>query len=205
MPRPSPPIQPRKEPLQARAAFTVEAILDATVHILEGSEDGEFNTKQVAERAGVSIGSLYQYFPNKQALLAALMRRKLQKLERATAAACVEAPEQYPDAVLFVMRALVSAKLSDLQPALALNPVKQRADIQAIVREHVLAMGELLRGLVESRIGRPLSEPESERMQIAVEAVGGVFSGIVNHAPGRLAQADLPTVLAQMLIAALAI
>lgn len=54
---------------------TVQAILDATAHILVSDGYAALNTNRVAERAGVSIGSLYQYFPNKAALIAAVRQR----------------------------------------------------------------------------------------------------------------------------------
>lgn len=63
---------PRKKPTQARAQDTVESILRATAHILRTSGWDACNTNAVAKRAGVSIGSLYQYFPSKEALVAAL-------------------------------------------------------------------------------------------------------------------------------------
>lgn len=63
---------PRKMPKQGRSKLTVDAILTATAHILieEGYEAA--NTNRIAELAGVSIGSLYQYFPNKEALITSL-------------------------------------------------------------------------------------------------------------------------------------
>jgi AcrR family transcriptional regulator len=66
---------PRKTPRQSRALATVEAILEATARILVESGYAKLNTNEVARRAGVSVGSLYQYFPNKQALLAELHYR----------------------------------------------------------------------------------------------------------------------------------
>ena len=68
-------IAPRKTPRQSRALVTVEAILEAATHILVESGYGKLNTNEVARRAGVSVGSLYQYFPNKQSLLAELHYR----------------------------------------------------------------------------------------------------------------------------------
>ncbi|HEY6879103.1 MAG TPA: helix-turn-helix domain-containing protein [Polyangiales bacterium] len=56
---------------------TLQAILDATAHFLV--EEADFDTNRVAQRAGVSIGSLYQYFPNKQALLSALIERRVRE------------------------------------------------------------------------------------------------------------------------------
>jgi AcrR family transcriptional regulator len=65
----------RKEPRQERARATVEAILEAAARILDRQGWGRFTTNAVADAAGVSIGSLYQYFPNKLALVEAILRR----------------------------------------------------------------------------------------------------------------------------------
>lgn len=70
-------VSPRKKPLQSRSRATVEAVLAAAAHILEDRGLTGFNTNAVAERAGVSIGSLYQYFPSKDAILVALMEQSL--------------------------------------------------------------------------------------------------------------------------------
>lgn len=66
---------PRKKPRQTRAQVTVDAILDATAHILMRDGYEGLSTNRVAERAGVSIGSLYQYFPGKESLVAELLER----------------------------------------------------------------------------------------------------------------------------------
>ncbi|MDI3336978.1 TetR/AcrR family transcriptional regulator [Defluviimonas aestuarii] len=67
--------KPRKVPVQTRSRATVEAILEATARILEAEGLEAVTTNRVAERAGVSIGSLYQYFPSRDAILAELVRR----------------------------------------------------------------------------------------------------------------------------------
>ncbi|MBZ9847020.1 TetR family transcriptional regulator [Mesorhizobium sp. CA14] len=67
--RPSPSISTRKQPKQARATELVAAILAAAAQVLAAEGAQRFTTTRVAERAGVSVGSLYQYFPNKAALL----------------------------------------------------------------------------------------------------------------------------------------
>jgi AcrR family transcriptional regulator len=67
--RPSPEISSRKRPQQARSADLVAAILDAAVQVLAKEGAQRFTTARVAEKAGVSVGSLYQYFPNKAAIL----------------------------------------------------------------------------------------------------------------------------------------
>jgi AcrR family transcriptional regulator len=74
-------LSPRKRPSQSRSAVTVKAILDATARILVERGYAATSTNAVAERAGVSVGSLYQYFPNKDALIAALHTRHIEQMK----------------------------------------------------------------------------------------------------------------------------
>ncbi|EPO1791459.1 TetR/AcrR family transcriptional regulator [Cronobacter turicensis] len=71
-----PPLPPRKAPRQARSRALVETIVEATARIFEREGASACTTNAVAETAGVSIGSLYQYFPNRHALTAALVARE---------------------------------------------------------------------------------------------------------------------------------
>ncbi|WP_322009378.1 TetR/AcrR family transcriptional regulator [Paraburkholderia sp. J12] len=71
----SDPLKPRKLPGQTRAARTVDVILDAAADVLDLQGLDGYNTNIIADRAGVSIGSLYQYFPGKDAITAALIER----------------------------------------------------------------------------------------------------------------------------------
>src|SRR5579864_7422098 len=64
---------PRNKPRQERSGATVDAILQATARVLRRDGYDKLSTNRVAVEAGVSIGSLYQYFPNKEALVAALI------------------------------------------------------------------------------------------------------------------------------------
>src|SRR6516162_7758300 len=68
-------VKPRKLPRQARAKVTVDAIVEATTQLFLQAGYDRFTTARVAERAGVSVGSLYQYFPNKAALASAVIDR----------------------------------------------------------------------------------------------------------------------------------
>ncbi|MBY8821772.1 TetR/AcrR family transcriptional regulator [Sphingomonas colocasiae] len=70
----------RKTPIQSRAKVTSEAILEAAEIIILKDGYDKATTNYIAERAGVSIGSLYQYFPNKDSLLSALIELKVSRL-----------------------------------------------------------------------------------------------------------------------------
>jgi AcrR family transcriptional regulator len=69
-------LKPRKIPQQSRAEQTVATILEAAARVLETKGMDGMNTNLVAQRAGVGVGSLYQYFPNKDALIVALSKRE---------------------------------------------------------------------------------------------------------------------------------
>ena len=72
--------KPRKAPLQARSKMSVEAILEAAARFLEEGDYFQLTTNRIAERAGVGIATLYQYFPSKEAIVAELLRRERQVL-----------------------------------------------------------------------------------------------------------------------------
>jgi AcrR family transcriptional regulator len=82
---------PRKKPQQRRSQATVDAILDAAAIVFGSDGFAAANTNAIAERAGVSIGSLYQYFPNKLALLEAVRERHIKGLWEEIGRACGEA------------------------------------------------------------------------------------------------------------------
>lgn len=113
---------PRKRPRQARSVATFEAILEAAARILESLGFAGFNTNAVAELAGVSIGSLYQYFPSKDALIVELIRRERAKLSNRI----VEAIQQHEAANLkeklkLIIQAAVQHQLSRPQLARTLE------------------------------------------------------------------------------------
>src|ERR1035438_5745890 len=83
--------EPRKTPVQARAAITVEAISEATIQVLLSHGAERLTTTRVAERAGVSVGTLYQYYPNKQSLLFAVLENHLDNVMARVEAACESA------------------------------------------------------------------------------------------------------------------
>ena len=100
----------RRIPRQARAAGTVEAILEGAAQVLEAGGMAAFTTNAVAERAGVSIGTLYQYFTDKQALLRAIAERELKETLTNVAKVLSEGDDQPAEQrVRGVVRVLVNA------------------------------------------------------------------------------------------------
>jgi AcrR family transcriptional regulator len=103
-------LRPRKRPVQTRSRRTVDAVLRAAAQVFAKRGYAGGTTNHIAERAGVSIGTLYEYFPNKDSLLVALMERHIREgeavLERA-AADLGAAPRTLGDAIRHFVRTMV--------------------------------------------------------------------------------------------------
>ena len=107
-------VSPRKMPAQDRSRAMVELILEAAARVLVKDGYEAFTTNRVAERAGVSVGSLYQYFPNKGALLGELMRRHMAELEHRFEAILADAADRpLAETVRALIEASVRAHLID--------------------------------------------------------------------------------------------
>ena len=83
-------LTPRRKPSQERSRDRVERILDATAALLEDTAVDKITTAAIAEKASVPIGSVYQYFPNKLAVLAELARRVMEQVDLKTASLIAE-------------------------------------------------------------------------------------------------------------------
>lgn len=81
-------LRPRKRPVQARSEATVSALFEASIQVLLAVGYRKLTTTRVAERAGVSVGTLYQYFPNRQALITSVIERYLSDISSAVEAGC---------------------------------------------------------------------------------------------------------------------
>jgi AcrR family transcriptional regulator len=98
----------RRKPKHARSEATVELIFEASARILAQDGRAGFNTNRIAEVAGISVGTLYGYFPDKQAILLAMARRELDALRDRVAAALMDADSEVHPARRAV-RALINA------------------------------------------------------------------------------------------------
>src|SRR5262245_16272243 len=119
--QPRPPLEPRKTPIQTRSAFTVDTISEATIQVLLSVGFDHLTTTRVAERAGVSVGTLYQYFPNKHALLFSVLEQHLNRVAGAVERACRQNQgERVSTMVDAVVQAFVDAKMerADISTAL---------------------------------------------------------------------------------------
>jgi AcrR family transcriptional regulator len=128
-----PVLKPRKTPMQARSTASVDAILQATIQVLTSVGKERLTTTRVALRAGVSVGTLYQYFPNKSALLQACLRRHMDEVRGAIEQVC----KQQQSACLLDMGtalifAYLDAKMHNIKASVTLYAVSSDIDGAAI-------------------------------------------------------------------------
>jgi len=109
-------LQPRRKPRQVRAELTRQRILTAAAHVFAEHGYAAGTTNRIAERARISIGSLYQYFPNKDAILAALLVRHLDRGDWTEADEVDLAPGSLPAAIRALVRDAIDNHRDD--PAL---------------------------------------------------------------------------------------
>lgn len=171
----------RRIPRQGRAEETVAAILEASAQLLEAGGLAAFTTNAVAERAGVSIGTLYQYFADKQALLRALAEREM----NATIAAVTTALRGDPQASLEVrVRAMVRA---------IINAFSGRQRARKAVVQAVLLQGsavEMLAPIAAFMAADAAAEPHGltrltreQRFVLSRALMGAIRAGVLEEQP----------------------
>jgi AcrR family transcriptional regulator len=129
--------KPRKHAAQERSRVTVDALVEATARILVKDGFDKATTNRIADLAGVSVGSLYQYFPGKEALVAAVMERHSQELMQVVRAALAETVALPMDEAI---RRLVAAAVE----AHRIDPRLHRVLAEQIPRAGALENGEIL-------------------------------------------------------------
>ena len=138
-------LTPRRRPSQERSRDRVERILDATSALLGGTPVDKITTAAIAEKAGVPIGSVYQYFPNKLAVLAELARRVMEEVDLKTASLIAEdfgvLPwDQAIDRAIDATIEGFSAQPGYLQLLLSIRPTPEFRAITDESNERVAAM-----------------------------------------------------------------
>lgn len=117
----NPRLSSRKQPQQQRSAQAVTAILQAAAQVLTTHGAARFTTARVAERAGISIGSLYQYFPNKAAILFRLQSDEWRETRGMLNAMLADTAVPPPERLRAVVRAFIASEAEEAQMRQALE------------------------------------------------------------------------------------
>ncbi len=177
-------LEPRKSPVQARSTASVDAILEATIQVLLGVGKERLTTTKVALRAGVSVGTLYQYFPNKSALLQAILRRHMDEVAEAVDSVCKEqAGKTLREMATALITAFLKAKMRDAKTSVALYSVSADVDGVKIVQQ----MG----GRINKAIVRMLAT-SSDALTTDPQLVASMLQGAMAGVSRRILESSAP-------------
>lgn len=167
-------LEPRKSPVQARSVASVDAILMATIQVLLHVGKERLTTTRVAMRAGVSVGTLYQYFPNKKALLQAALKRHLTEVAEAVELVCREQEGRtLRQMATALITAFLEAKMKAGKTSIALYSVSSDVDGAKIVQ----GIGNRLTKAIV-RMLRTASNPLATDPQLVASMLQGSMSGV---------------------------
>jgi AcrR family transcriptional regulator len=170
--------EPRKTPVQTRAAVTVEAISEATIQVLLSHGGDRLTTTRVAERAGVSVGTLYQYYPNKESLLFAVLEDHMDKVTVAVETACESARYQpLADMIRTVVEAFVDAKLNRTDISVALYQIAASVGGPALVKK----AGQRQRKALEAMF-QTAPDTKSQPDRFAIDLMCSAMAGAIRSA-----------------------
>ena len=172
----------RKAPRQRRAVHTVDALLEAAALVLEEEGLEGFNTNAVARRAGASVGSLYQYFPSKDALTLALLLRADRAYHEAASAAA--ALPSYREALGAFIDISARQQLTRPQLALLLDQQEDRPEFRAALGGKY-SFRALLKSILEKPGAPDHLREDEQRRDVAAADLLALMRGMTDSAGGR--------------------
>ena len=172
--RPQVLLEPRKSPVQARSSASVDALLEATIQVLLSAGKEQLTTTKVALRAGVSVGTLYQYFPNKSALLQAALKRHLDEVTEAMERVCREQKgNTLQHMATALINAFLDAKMRDAKTSVALYSVSSDVDGAKIVQQMGVRSNKAIVGMLSTA-----REPLTRDPQLVASMLQSAMVGV---------------------------
>jgi AcrR family transcriptional regulator len=178
---------PRKRPRQERSRATVESILEATARVLVKRGFDGLTTNLVAEAAGVSIGSLYQYFPNKAALVGALIEKHVENMTQLALAELTRVAQlPMPEAIRSVIETMIRAHAVHPELHRVLTEQVPRVGRMAKLREIDAITHRMVAGLLASRKPELAIEDPDMAAFVLVSAIEAITHRAALFAPELL-------------------
>lgn len=166
-------LNPRKKPQQRRSRDTIHTLFEATIQVLLANGFEKTTTIQIAERAGVSIGSLYQYFPNKRALLAAIVRQHVGGVVDATIVACKSVHGRPIEAMCAtMMSSFVDAKTRRPEVSRVLYLPTASVNADAIVKEESTRCAQAVHDMLITASNATFEQPILVSRMLIASIVG---------------------------------
>ncbi len=195
-------LKARKRPRQARSRATVDAILEAAAQVFRRHGYAAGTTDRIAERAGVSVGSLYQYFPNKDALLVALAERHIDAGFARVREILSQALADAPSLDTLLRRAVEGMiALHDHEPELhrvLFEEAPLPPSLRKNLRRRELAFARELQALLEAHRDVRMRDPALSAY-VVVQTIEGLVHSYILHPPEGIDAAALTDEIVRML------
>lgn len=180
----------KKQPAQGRSQATVEAVVMAAAQLLAESGYGPLTTNHIAERAGVSIGSIYQYFPGKEAIVAQVVERTVEEILADFGRGLLGAPLSPPRIAEVLYDAI------DRRAALVRTLTHEIGFLRGLpavtsLRSRLLALSS--RVYSEAVGGQRFSQPEVAAFQLTTMLQAAVLESILAPLPGMTRRQAIDT------------
>jgi len=192
-----PSVRPRKKPVQKRSQVTVEAIVEAAARIFVREGYASATTNRIAELAGVSVGSLYEYFPNKASLLAALIARQVEAMStllRDRLAAVKGGP--LAEIVRTIARAVIEAHYQNVELNRLLIAGTPRVAHWRHIEEVSFSLADLIRDSLSHLIADPVRlEHASFTTETVLESLLQRAILFAHRLPGYRLEEEISSVL----------
>jgi AcrR family transcriptional regulator len=162
-----------------RSKLTVSALVQATAQVLVAKGYDAITTDAVAERAGISIGSLYQYFPNKESLVAALIRTHAEEIVDTVRAALSQNAEA---SVEVVLRALIRAGIDAHRIDPALHKVLHEQVPREVYPVEARLVSRELQSLIETFLNGRAPDLPKQRLRMIAFIVETIVEALTHRA-----------------------
>ena len=173
----------RKTPIQARSTVTVEAISEAAIQVLLSRGAERLTTTRVAERAGVSVGTLYQYYPNKRSLLFAVMEQHLDNVATRVEAACKGAcHKKLAEMIREMVEAFVDAKMERADISTALYRISADVGGPALIKRISQRTRQAVEAMLQTAPDAKLP-PDRINIDLMLSAMAGVMRSLLEAGP----------------------
>ena len=184
MPQRSPALlSPRKSPVQARSTASVDAILEATIQVLLHHGAERLTTTRVARRAGVSVGTLYQYYPNKQSLLFAVLEHHMNNVAARVEAACESACHKpLAEMIRETVEAFVDAKMERADISVALYRASADVGGPALMKRISQRSRKAVEAMLQTAPDTK-SPPDKFAIDIMLAAMAGAMRSLLEAGP----------------------
>jgi AcrR family transcriptional regulator len=176
-------LEPRKTPIQARSTVTVEAIFEATIQVLLSHGAERLTTTRVAQRAGVSVGTLYQYYPNKQSLLYAVSENHFNNVVEKFEAACKSACHKpLAEMIRQMVEAFVDAKMERADISVALARVSAAVGAPALFKRVSQRSRKAVEAMLQTA-SDARSAPDKFAVDMMLAAMAGAMRSLLEAGP----------------------